>query len=381
MMENIFSNSMAQVIVPQSKKAPRNGEGSAVLLKDEKVFLVYSKFISGGEDHDNAYLLGGNLDIDTGEIKDSRPFFHSESSLNEMCASLERLKNGDIGMVFIRKSVANKDSIFFAKSSDECNRWTEPINISSIVSDQYICVNNDRLRQFSSGRIAIPCAFYPEGKFDQISELGMFYSDDDGKTWSVSNRIKILEKNIRPPHKIFFEIQEEWKRLSTLPIIEQEPGVEELVDGRILLYCRTTIGYMYQAYSSNGGETWSELKAAPEIITPCSPQSIRRIPGQNRLLCIYNDRRDIAFAESEIWDWRTPLSVAVSDDNAKSWQILGNIEDDSHNYCYTNILFLKDKILLTYYESENIKEVRRNLASLKMRILSAPSVSGKKLPA
>jgi hypothetical protein len=98
------------------------------------------------------------------------------------------------------------------------------------------------------------------------------------------------------------------------------------------------------------------------------------------LLCIYNDRRHVAFADSEkSWNWRTPLSIAVSDDNANSWQVLGNIEDESHNYCYTSILFLKDKILLTYYESENTiqdgKEVRRNLASMKMQSLSITAVS------
>ena len=67
------------------------------------------------------------------------------------------------------------------------------------------------------------------------------------------------------------------------------------------------------------------------------------------------------------------LAMFYSDDDAATWQILGNIEDESHDHCYTSMLFFDKKLLLTYHESENSikdgKPVRRALASLKMLLL------------
>ncbi len=136
---------------------------------------------------------------------------------------------------------------------------------------------------------------------------------------------------------------------------------------------------MYSAFSKDNGEHWDEFKAVSSIISPLSPQSIKRLPDSSRLICIYNDHRDYAFSEEPWWNWRTPLSAAISDNGGKEWRFLGNIEGTSHNYCYTSILFLEDVVMLTYYQSENNivdgKEVRRNLASLKIKALKISAFS------
>ncbi len=361
-----------QIIVPSTAAVTRSGEGSAVLLKNGEILFIYSRFTGGGADHDNADLFGGTLDPATGEIRDGRIFFQDPAALNQMSVSLERLQDGDIGLLYLRKSAPDADDIFFSRSSDEGKSWTSAVKVNFSSEEKYMVVNADRLRQFSSGRIAVPAAL--KGTSEEPSSLGMFYSDDGGRNWSLSDRIRVLDKNIRAPLSLREQDRQYWQDGCDYVHRLQEPGVEELPDGRILLYCRTTLGYMYQAYSDDNGKTWSELKAAPEIVSPAAPQSIRRIPGSKRLLCVFNDRRGASFANSdENWNWRTPLTLAVSDDNAGTWRILGNIEDESHNYCYTSILFFKEKILLTYYESENAvldgKPERRNLASLKMLIL------------
>lgn len=370
--KKLLSSLKKQIIVPTTSANTRSGEGSAILLKNGEILLIYSRFTGGGADHDTAELFGGMLDPVTGDILDGKIFFKDPTALNQMSVSLERLLDGDIGILFLRKSAPDADDIFFSRSSDEGNSWSTPVKVNSISDETYMVVNNDRLRQFSSGRIAVPVAL--KGTPNESSSLGLFYSDDGGKNWFLSDRVRALDKNIRPPHSLREQDRQYWHDGCNYKHRLQEPGVEELSEGRILIYCRTTLGYMYQAYSGDNGKTWSELKAAPEIISPAAPQSIRRIPGSKRLLCVFTDRSSVSFANAdEYWNWRTPLTIAVSDDNAATWQILGNIEDDSHNYCYESILFLEDKILLTYYESENTiqdgKPVRRNLASLKMLIL------------
>ena len=104
-----------------------------------------------------------------------------------------------------------------------------------------------------------------------------------------------------------------------------------------------------------------------DLISPTSPQSIRRIPGTDRLICLYNDRSGIPFGSTgQHWEWRTPLTLAVSDDNAESWQNLGVIGSDEYNWCYASILFAEETVLLTVYRSENDGDTRRNLANLQL---------------
>ena len=65
------------------------------------------------------------------------------------------------------------------------------------------------------------------------------------------------------------------------------------------------------------------------------------------------------------------MTLAASDDDGQSWQNLGEVEDNQHNYCYTSMLFLDDKLLLTEYESENKEDgSRRNLAYFKMQLIT-----------
>jgi len=379
-MNSLLPALKRQVIVPHTPEVQRSGEATAAVLKTGKILLIYSRFNGGGADHDAADLFGGILDPLTGEIRDRRVFFHDAGAVNQMNPGLARLSDGGLGIVFLRRTAKDEDDLYFSRSADEGMTWSPQVKVNSCCNDKFIVVNCDRLRQLSSGRLAVPAALYPDrADENQPCSLAMFYSDDGGATWSVSERIKILEKNIAPPHAIHPEAGQSWKDGCEYYAKEQEPGVEELSDGRLLLYCRTTAAYMYQAYSANGGETWSEMKAATDLVSPCSPQSIRRIPGSSRLLCVFNNRRHIAFGDTErFWSWRTPLTLAVSDDDASTWRILGNIEDESHNHCYTSMLFFGGEILLTYYESENSvkdgKPVRRPLASLKMQLLDLETI-------
>lgn len=361
-----------KILVQQMPDNPRSGEGSAVRLRNGETLLVYSRFTGGGEDHDVADIYGGILDMDNGVVGNCKTFFPSPGSLNQMSVSLERLDDG-VGAAWIQKTGVTEDDLYFSLSRDEGESWSEPVKVNEGRSEKYYVINNDRLRQFSSGRLAIPVALYPKGEFEEISPIGVFYSDDRGETWSLSECVEIKKENIRPPHRIQEKDKCVWNEAIELAVC-QEPGVEELPDGRIMLYCRTHIGYMYHAFSTDQGETWSDLKAAPDIVAPCSPQSIRRIPGTDRLICVYNDRSHVSFADKDNnWNWRTSLSLAVSDDNAATWRTIGRVEDDSHNHCYISILFSDAEIFLTYYQSENTlkdgKPERRNLASLEMRTI------------
>jgi predicted neuraminidase len=182
-----------------------------------------------------------------------------------------------------------------------------------------------------------------------------------------------LPQNIIEPVNLKDEYRGLWEKLREGGLCNQEPGVVELSDGSLMMWCRTNGGYMYKSFSEDDGSSWSEYRADKNIISPCGPQSVKVVPGSSSLLCVYNDHSSFNFAEDPWWNWRTPLSFAVSDDNGASWNVLGELEGLSHNYCYASILFFDDHALFTYYISQNTTdekgERRFNLAALKAKII------------
>jgi hypothetical protein len=108
---------------------------------------------------------------------------------------------------------------------------------------------------------------------------------------------------------------------------------------------------------------------------PCGPQSIKKIPGSKRLAMLFNDRYDEEFGTAK-FNWRTPLSIAISDDNGNLWKKLKDLENKDKNYCYFSICFTEDSMLTSYYLSGKPtitpegEEIRPNLASLKIKKVS-----------
>jgi hypothetical protein len=361
---------MKKVIFPFSEKNPRCGEGCTVLLKDGRVFMVTCCF-TGGADHSYSFLMGAYLDPETGEMSEVRRLFDDSHFLNQMSVSLERLNDGSIGIIFLRKLSAHHDLVLFARSFDECRTWSEAKVISYVNHQDYYVVNNDRLRQLRSGRLVVPVCVYPAPAENfNNSYLQLWYSDDMGETWNTSEEIKPCPN---PPKPEPYAAVEPWENIVS-NYKEQEPGVEEAPDGTLYYYCRTILGYMYQAFSKDQGKTFTCLEPQKDIIAPLSPQTIRREPGTERMWCVYNDRSGVTFGDGDNhWGWRTPLTLAYSDDNGHSWKKYEEIEDDSHNYCYMSMTFIGKKMLLTYYESENREDgTRRNLGSLKMQTVMLP---------
>ncbi len=71
-----------QIIMPHTPAVTRSGEGSAVLLKNGNILLIYIRFTGGGADHDTSELFGGILDPVTGKIQDGRIFFQDVGAVN-----------------------------------------------------------------------------------------------------------------------------------------------------------------------------------------------------------------------------------------------------------------------------------------------------------
>lgn len=314
-----------------SEGNPRNTEGDFVALKDGSLLFVYTRFSGGGSDHDRADLVS-RISPDGGKTwsSENKTVVGNESGLNVMSVSLLRLHNGKIALFYLQKNSLTDCRPVVRFSSDEATTWSEPTAIIPDAEIGYYVLNNDRVVQLKDGRLLAPVAKHHQPgqeKADWNGAVGCYFSDDGGKTW-------------QSPNKLQQAFDSSGKRVAT-----QEPGVVELKDGRVLLWVRTGAGELYRAHSEDRGQTWSPF-VPMGVATPQSPASLERIPDSGELVLVWNDHSDLPVAERKL---RTPLSVAISTDEGKTWSAGQKIEPDPNGwYCYTAMEFTEENLLLAY---------------------------------
>lgn len=314
-----------------SENNPRNTEGDFAVLKDGKVLLIYTRFTGGGSDHDQADLVS-RVSSDGGMTwsGEDRVVVANGGGLNVMSVSLNRLQDGRLALFYLEKNSLTDCRPVVRFSNDEGAAWSERVEIIPDDETGYYVLNNDRVVQLSGGRLLAPLALHhrPDWeKPDWNGEVGVYFSDDAGATWQRS---------------------EGWQKAhdaSGKRVAAQEPGVVELKDGRVLMFIRTGAGELYQSHSADRGATWSE-PVTMGVASPQSPASIERIPGSETLVMVWNDHAALPLFERKA---RTPLSLALSRDEGRTWTTSFPLESDPKGwYCYTAMEFVDDHLLLAY---------------------------------
>lgn len=319
-------------LLPPGPGNPRNTEGSFARLKDGRLMFIYSRFSSEGPADSGAASLAARYSSDGGVTWSAadEKVVDNEGGMNTMSVSLLRLRSGELALIYMRKNSMLDCRPYLRLSRDEGKTWSAPR--LAIAEPGYYVLNNDRAVAIRRGRrLILPVAYHHNEtaeptKFNGRGVAMCYLSDDQGKTW---RRSKTTLENPTPS-----------------PAGLQEPGVVELKDGRLLMFLRTAMGTQYYSYSRDGGETWSPVEAST-LASPLSPASIKRIPKTGDLLVVWNDHARVS---DEIRNkLRTPLTVAVSRDEGKTWEKAKNIADDPAGwYCYTAIEFAGDRVLLGY---------------------------------
>ncbi len=310
---------------------PRNSEGSFVTLKSGRILFCYSQFYGGHQDESPARIAEIHSDDRGLTWSQPRLLFDNGSNQNVMSVSLLRLASGKLAVFYAVKRDAWRDCHPVMRvSSDEGASWSDPRPVIS--APGYFVLNNDRVIQSSKGRLIVPVAFHrPRGTADERDSfdpraIALWYtSDDEGVSWKESSSWWAMPVASR----------------SGL----QEPGVVELADGSLFSWARTDQGCQFGFRSRDGGDTWSPPEPT-EMKSPVSPSSIRKLPGSDALLAVYNDHSGrYLFPRGR----RTPLVAAVSEDGGATWPRVQLLEDDPSGwYCYTAIHFVGDAVLLGY---------------------------------
>jgi len=336
------------IMLPPGPDNPRNSEGDFITLKDGRLLFVYTHYTgSSSDDHATAYLAG-RFSSDKGKSWDREDHLvlENEGKMNVMSVSLLRLQNGEIALFYLRKNSVTDCIPMVRFSGDEARSWSEPVRC---IQDRegYFVLNNHRVIQLKSGRLLMAVAYHGNSIPDRKNRLGSawsYYSDDNGRNWQPGREVANPDS-----------------------VVVQEPGVVELKEGRILMWMRTNSGFQYQSWSTDGGIGWTAAQRS-NIKSPLSPAAIDRIPRTGDLLLVWNNNDNSNPATK---GKRTPLTIAISKDEGKSWQRIKNIETNPDGwYCYTAVHFVGSYVLLGYCAGSQLKKTHLSQTDLRRIKLS-----------
>ena len=173
-----------------------------------------------------------------------------------------------------------QSDLWTTRSSDNGATWSEP----QVIFKGYTGASNGAI-ETRDGHLIVPFSHYVNDPGRLVSHASV--SADGGKTWSLGNAIDIGGAG---DHEGALE-----------------PCVIELEDGRVWMLIRTTRGFFWESFSSDGGKTWSEAKAT-HIDAAHAPGHLARL----------TDGR-IALVWSRKADGRRKLHLAFSADEGKTW--------------------------------------------------------------
>jgi len=326
---------------------PRNSEGDFITLNDGRILFVYSHYTgTSGDDNGNAYLAG-RYSNDKGKTWSDKDvtIVKKEGKMNVMSVSLLRLQNGEIALFYLKKNSVTDCIPMVRFSKDEAKTWSDPI---PCITDKagYFVLNNSRVIQLQSGRVLMAVNLYMTPKESHLNagSLWSYYSDDNGRSWKS-------EMEVSNPDKF----------------LTQEPGVVELKNGEVFMIIRSNAGVQCCSVSKDKGVTWSQVERS-NIKSPVSPASIKRIPSTGDLLMVWNNNGGDDSSLKGKW---TPLTVAISRDEGKTWNKIKNIEVDPDRwYGYIAIYFTKNEVLLGYCTGNSPKGPGLELAVAQVIKLS-----------
>ena len=356
-----------ETLLLHSNGNPRNSEGCFEKLNDGTLVFAYTRYNGSHWDDECSADICLIRSTDGGVSWSTPEIIVKNKKQNVMSVSLLRLQDGRMGMVYLEKSmICDTGWIdcrpWFTASSDEMKSWSEVVDIASVPA-VYLCVLNNALVQLGNGRLICPGSFHRHKKNPKSYGRGIglfFYSDDGGATWEQTPEC------CYPP---------QWSHSGL-----QEPGVVELKEDQLMAWFRTGNGCQYKSFSYDGGMSWSEVVPATDFRSPASPMTLKRNPADGNLYAVWNDYHparsvnfDLALTRGSgqgIWTGgRTPLVLARSTDNGKTWvnhTILENAPD--HGFGYTAMFFNGDDLLLAYC-CGGAPDCQNMLQDLKIKIV------------
>ena len=318
----------------------RGGEGCFFTLPDGTVIMAFIGATDGTHDYSTYKMLAvASLD---GGYTWGEPWMFLDMPTNALSVSSGKViylddKQETLGLVY-RVIYEREDGngyladVFFTRSYDLGKNWEDPIKlVTDIYPDTYGGgTSGNSITRLSNGRILYSYTAreyqhddwgHPSNThFREYINAVVFYSDDEGYTWTRADNSVILPQNA------------------------DETSIAELDNGQLLLTMRTRDeNAVYQSISTDNGVTWAQPVAVDGIDTPSSTNTIVTIPSTGDVMLVWNNQ---PYDPANGNGTRNPLTAAITADHGLTYGNVRNIfeYDDSS---WANIHFYGRKVFIS----------------------------------
>lgn len=208
--------------------------------------------------------------------------------------------------------------VFYSYSDDDGLSWVQPREITSSTKKPQWgwyatgpCHGIILTKEPYKGRIVIPCDCIEIGMGrKQYSHI--IYSDNNGKDWKIGG----------------------------ISVGGNESTVAELSDGRLILNMRNSSNYRIIAYSSDGGENWTNSTQIYTLIDPVCQGSMLNSIVENKHALLFSNAASST---------RINMSIKKSMDDGKTWSV-GYIIHSGPS-AYSDIVVLSNNEIGILYEN------------------------------
>lgn len=314
----------ARVLVEPTRQFPRNGEGDLLMLKGGDLIYVFGRW-PVLDDHAPGAQIGIIRSSDGGRTWSQPRTLFAETGFDLYHASLVRLKNGEIGLSYTKRSSrpSLRGEKVFRRSPDEGATWSQEVLITDGGWEFYQTSACDRLVMLSNGRLVHPASRSTSpGDPDRAIVTHVYVSDDNGRTWHRKTPQPLAE----PRRRVF-----------------HEASIAEYAAGRLLMLARTRTGRLWESRSDDGGDTWSTPKST-DITAPSAPPYLTTMPDGRSLMLIWNPTASEGIYPRDI------LAVQFSQDGGRTWRDLRHIEHVRGAISYASGTWVGDTFHLVYLE-------------------------------
>lgn len=301
----------AEIIQPEQLGEPPSNAGTTLIMeKDSSISFIYrpGDWDFGGFS-DTVLLMNT---IDEGRNW-SQPKILAVTGPGSQSFSTISPVTGEIIIFFIRREPGVKGNYRYVRSENNRTDWSYNKLFDSL-SFGGMAYGNCLWIDLPDGNKRVLTGVHGEGR-----GAGSYYSDDDGKSWTASNRsfVPNLIPNI-------------WHTSSV------EPTFIKFKNNKIWMVMRNSNDHLWEAFSNDYGESWSKANHTEFYCGPNSWVTLKRL-SDGHILLIWNNAMCLdPSVTGDKWSFtnREVLHAAVSPDEGKSWYgfrelILDKLRDSS----------------------------------------------------
>lgn len=314
-----------KILVAADSVFPKNGEGSTIRLKDNRLLHMVSRHMKGRGGSDFwPSIIAKMYSSDNGVTwtKPVKVFENLNGTRTCMQPSLIHMSNGELGVAYSKYESSEKAVKVFRYSKNGGDTWSAEILMTP--ADGYYSAAHNRMVLLSNGNIIIPLhkKFVENGATKIYTKITR--SADNGRSWKLG--VQTIGFNESGLKKSVFA----------------EATLAETKGGHLALLGRTEKGHLYATSSIDYGQTWTEVKKTSLESPPASLNMIK-IPNSDDLMVIWQSCCNSGK--------RLTLSSAISTDAGETWKWQREIVTVAPEYGdaqYPTALADGNNIIITY---------------------------------